>query len=134
MRLRQDIARIEYKLSWQGADPRIIDKKELREVCNQPLYEDAVEDKYRERIKNPATAIRAYCVECMGGSVSGVKDCTSMTCPLWNFRMGKDPLRGYELPPYVEPISDIVSPDDEDDTDSELFADEDDDNDEDAED
>jgi hypothetical protein len=42
--------------------------------------------------------------------------------------MGKDPLRGYELPPYIDPVSNVEETEDEDD----LTVDEDDD-DEDAE-
>lgn len=104
----------EYQLSWQGANPKELDLDELKEVCNQPLHEDSLVDKYRARIKSPATAIRAYCIDCQGGSIVGVKDCTALTCPLWNFRMGKDPLRGYEPPPYSDPVIDEAELDEED--------------------
>lgn len=43
---------------------------------------------YKERIKNPTTAIRSHCVECMGGAVQSVKDCPSTSCSLHPFRMG----------------------------------------------
>lgn len=129
LRLRKTYDRLEQQLSWQGADPRLFSKKELQSVCNQPLYEDAVEDKYRSKVKSPATAIRAYCIGCMCGSVAAVRDCTELTCPLWNFRMGKDPLRGFALPEYITPLCDDVPEDDED---SDLFSDGEDESDEDA--
>jgi hypothetical protein len=122
LKLQKQYRLVEYRLSWQGADPKELDFGELKEVCNQPLYADPLVDKYRARIKSPATAIRAFCIDCQGSSIAAVKDCTELTCPLWNFRMGKDPLRGYELPPYLDPISNVEETDDED----ELTVDEDD--------
>ena len=44
-----------------------------------------------EKITSPLKAIRCFCIECMGGQVTYVKDCTSKTCPLYDFRMGKNP-------------------------------------------
>jgi hypothetical protein len=127
LKLQKRYRLIEYQLSWQGANPKELDFTEMKEVCNQPLHEDALVDKYRSKIKSPATAIRAFCVDCQGSSTAAVRDCTELTCPLWNFRMGKDPLRGYELPPYLDPLSDSVE-DEEDE-----IVDEDDDDDQDAE-
>ena len=46
--------------------------------------------RYKARISNPLTAIRAFCVECMGGAPQSVSDCPSKTCSLWNVRMGKN--------------------------------------------
>lgn len=43
---------------------------------------------YKDRIKNPITAIRSHCVECMGGAPREVADCTSTACSLYPFRMG----------------------------------------------
>lgn len=89
---------LEQKLAWQGANPKQIPLADLRDHIRYPSNEDAVDNKYQARISNRATAIRAYCVQCQGGSVVGVKECASVTCPLFSFRMGKDPLRGFELP------------------------------------
>jgi hypothetical protein len=36
-------------------------------------------------------AIRAKCLDCMGGSANEVRLCESGSCPLWPFRMGTDP-------------------------------------------
>lgn len=46
-----------------------------------------------EEIRNPAKAIRAFCLECCGGRSSDVRDCTSSRCPLKPFRFGKNPYR-----------------------------------------
>ncbi len=54
---------------------------------------DKIVKQYCDRIKSPQTAIRAFCVQCMGGYTALVKTCPSeQTCPLWPFRMGKNPL------------------------------------------
>ena len=46
-----------------------------------------------EEIKNPVKAIRAFCVECCGGSANEVKTCTAPNCALFPFRLGKNPYR-----------------------------------------
>ena len=43
-------------------------------------------------ITNPVKAIRAFCLECVE-TYNDVKNCTSPTCPLYAFRMGKNPYR-----------------------------------------
>lgn len=92
-------------LDMQGANPKVVDFGILRDHVQSslsPNYDD-MENKYKKRIKNRATAIRAYCVSCQGGSVADVRICASVTCPLHPFRMGKDPLRGYAIPKEEEP-------------------------------
>ena len=44
-------------------------------------------------ITNPVKAIRAFCLECCGGSPYDVKDCSSRECNLYPFRLGKNPYR-----------------------------------------
>lgn len=44
-------------------------------------------------MKNPVKAIHAFCVDCMGGHESYIKTCTTETCPLHPFRIGKNPYR-----------------------------------------
>lgn len=51
------------------------------------------EQRYRNRVKNRATAITAMCV-CCTGSRKLVTECPETTCPLWAFRFGGDPFRG----------------------------------------
>jgi hypothetical protein len=48
--------------------------------------------RYKDRVKNPLTAIRANCVECSGGSLKEVSTCRITTCALHPFRMGVNPL------------------------------------------
>ena len=35
------------------------------------------------------SAIQRFCLECMGGVKSDIKDCTDKLCPLYPFRMGR---------------------------------------------
>lgn len=42
-------------------------------------------------MKTPIKAIRAYCIECSGGSTKEVKFCPIETCPLYPYRMVKRP-------------------------------------------
>ena len=37
--------------------------------------------------------IRRYCLNCAGGQAKEVRLCRSEDCPLWLFRMGKDPYK-----------------------------------------
>ncbi|WP_162685485.1 hypothetical protein [Roseovarius amoyensis] len=43
---------------------------------------------------SPIKAIRRNCVECAGGSEAEARKCTATTCPLWPFRMGRNPFHG----------------------------------------
>lgn len=36
----------------------------------------------------PLSAIKAFCVDCLGGQPKLVKGCTSKNCPLWPYRTG----------------------------------------------
>ena len=44
-------------------------------------------------ITSPIKAIKEFCRQCNGGSVYEVKNCTSSRCPLYPFRLGKNPYR-----------------------------------------
>ena len=46
-----------------------------------------------EPITSPLKAIRANCVDCMGEQRSLVRDCDLRGCPLWPYRLGKNPFR-----------------------------------------
>lgn len=39
-------------------------------------------------------AVRAKCMDCCNNVFSEVRNCTAYKCPLWAFRMGKNPLHG----------------------------------------
>lgn len=43
--------------------------------------------------KNPVKAIRAKCLDCCGNMMSVVQDCGIPTCPIYPFRLGKNPFR-----------------------------------------
>lgn len=43
--------------------------------------------------KSPLKAIRAHCLECVGGSYREVKLCPCTKCELYPFRFGKNPFR-----------------------------------------
>ena len=44
-----------------------------------------------------AKAIRAKCIDCMGGDKSEVRKCTAVKCPLFPFRKGKEDWEAYNL-------------------------------------
>jgi len=63
----------------RGRDPRQMSAFELRVA--------GVEKRRR------GDAIRAFCIDCQGGSPAEVRRCGAIQCPLWAFRMGTDPWR-----------------------------------------
>jgi len=69
-----------------GRDPRQMTTEELEQLGH-------------ERI-SPLKALRLRCVDCCAGSPSEVRQCVSVTCPSWPFRMGRSPWR--------QPISDAT--------------------------
>ena len=44
--------------------------------------------------ESPGRAIRAKCIDCSGGSATEARKCVAYECPLWPFRMGKNPFWG----------------------------------------
>lgn len=52
-----------------------------------------IEAFYRNRVRSPLTAIRAWCVLNEGGPKKA-NDCTNVTCPLWPFRQGRNAFYG----------------------------------------
>lgn len=42
---------------------------------------------------NPVKAIREKCIDCCCGSTLEVKECTVEQCPLFPYRLGKNPFR-----------------------------------------
>lgn len=45
------------------------------------------------RAQNPLKALRERCLDCCCGSASEVRQCVSVDCPSWPFRMGTNPFR-----------------------------------------
>ncbi len=46
-----------------------------------------------EKRLTPIKAIRAKCLDCMGGSAKGVRLCNIPECSLFPYRLGKNPAR-----------------------------------------
>jgi hypothetical protein len=46
-----------------------------------------------KKILSPVKSIRKNCIECSGGSIKEVKECIIPDCPLYPYRMGKNPNR-----------------------------------------
>lgn len=63
--------------------------RENREICLSKEDFRKLGHKQRPLLK----VMRAFCMDCMGGSMSEIKKCTSIGCDLWPYRMGKDPFR-----------------------------------------
>jgi hypothetical protein len=42
---------------------------------------------------SPLKAIRSNCIDCSGGILKYVRECNITECPLYPFRMGKNPHR-----------------------------------------
>lgn len=57
-------------------------------VDGRPDETAHVVERYKERVKSPITAIRAFCISCMGGYVKEVNKCTAKGCPLYPLRLG----------------------------------------------
>lgn len=55
-------------------------------------YEEKIEPD-RETYLSPLRSIRAYCIQCCGGSQKAPRKCASKNCPLFVFRLGKYPAR-----------------------------------------
>lgn len=50
-----------------------------------------------EKTTSPIKAIRAKCLDCCCDQRDEVKLCPATTCPLWPFRMGKNPNRSRNM-------------------------------------
>lgn len=46
---------------------------------------------YSQMKLTPKTAIRAHCLDCCNLDPREVRLCPAKECPLWRYRMGKDP-------------------------------------------
>ena len=50
-----------------------------------------------DELKSPIKAIRAKCLDCCCDQKEEVKMCPATTCPLYPFRLGKNPFRKREM-------------------------------------
>ena len=55
------------------------------------------EDETKNEIPTPIKAIRAKCLDCCCDQREEVKLCPAKDCPLWPFRMGKNPNRSKNM-------------------------------------
>jgi len=63
-----------------------------RDPSSSPRVDyDAIILRYKERANTPKKAIRAMCIECMGGMIAEVDRCSSADCALYPFRKGENP-------------------------------------------
>ena len=62
-----------------GRDPRLMTAEELVALGHRAM--------------SPLKALRLRCIDCYGGSLKSVRDCTSTDCPSWPFRLGHSPWR-----------------------------------------
>ena len=67
----------------------------------------------------PIRSIRLKCVECMGGDPctrvnsrspisTFIEECVSVTCPLWKFRLGKNPVLTGTRKPVVKQETNVL--------------------------
>lgn len=54
------------------------------------------------KILSPIKSIRKHCIECMGGQVLEVRECTAPECWLYPHRMGKDAARAKPSAKQIE--------------------------------
>lgn len=74
---------------------------------NKTLNAAAAERRIAEakaRARNPVTSIRAKCIDCTGGELATVRECTFTGCGLYPYRFGGDPYRGKPKPPDYLPV------------------------------
>ena len=65
---------------------------ELDTEINSEIENNETEDG-NSKTMTPMKAIRAKCLDCCGGQYSEVKLCLCINCPLYDFRLGKNPNR-----------------------------------------
>lgn len=75
------------------ADKRPQDEIDRESAVARAAAGDAerIIQRYKDRVTNRNTAIRAKCIECSNGQPSEVRECTVTACALHPFRMGSDP-------------------------------------------
>lgn len=81
------------RATYHDTPARDIPAKDLR-LLTSLTSDDPLDTKFADRIKSPVTAVRGYCVNCQGGQIAAVRNCTNGSCPLFPFRMGNNPFYG----------------------------------------
>jgi hypothetical protein len=83
--------RVSSFLAYAGADPMAIPTDDLTLMMRNPQNDSQMEREYRNRVRGKASGVRAFCVLCADGT-KGARLCEVVTCSLWPFRMGSNPL------------------------------------------
>lgn len=71
----------------------MLNEMELDTEIEDTELEDAETEDGNTKVMTPMKAIRAKCLDCCAGQYSEVKMCPCTTCPLYDFRLGKNPNR-----------------------------------------
>ncbi len=79
---------------YAGCDPKKVPNEHLQHAVRFPTSVDFHHNASLNRVKNVNTGIRAFCIRCQGGDTVSVRNCPSAICPLFPFRMGKNPFYG----------------------------------------
>lgn len=76
----------------EGPLPDLTDD-EKEQLTNEAIVEryERIIASYKEKAVTPKKAIRAHCIECMGGMSAEVARCTAKSCALHPFRTGANP-------------------------------------------
>lgn len=101
--IEAELPRLKAEIQVFGVNPKQANLDAIKYLARHPdmsaLVDDPIVQKYKERVSSPATGIRAFCIQCQGGSTTGVTECAAVNCPLYFFRDGRNPLFGRVLPP-----------------------------------
>ena len=85
---------IAIKCIYGGVNPKDVPNRYIKHAVTNPVSGTFPHMKSRGRVKNVNTGIRAFCIDCQGGDTPSVRNCPSFNCPLYPFRMGKNPFYG----------------------------------------
>lgn len=71
----------------------MLNEMELDTEIEDTELEDTETEDGNTKVMTPMKAIRAKCLDCCAGQYSEVKMCPCTTCPLYDFKLGKNPNR-----------------------------------------
>lgn len=71
----------------------MLNEMELDTEIEDTELEDIEAEDGNTKVMTPMKAIRAKCLDCCAGQYSEVKMCPCTNCPLYDFRLGKNPNR-----------------------------------------
>lgn len=90
----QDLYREAYLLALYGSvSPKQIPSRAVRQIFSLKTGTREADRDLRDKSPSVSAAIRAVCSDCQGHR-NHVIGCSSVTCALWPFRMGTNPLFG----------------------------------------